>query len=75
MSIGLVSWEATDVVNGEPGYLQVENGCPSVEDMCIGFTQTNWNEEPTLEPTPVLYFNSVDNGSLLEAQFTPVLRA
>ncbi|KAF9220785.1 hypothetical protein BS17DRAFT_820308 [Gyrodon lividus] len=61
----------SEAVDGEHGHLQVVNGCPSVEDISIGFVEPNSDEGPT----PVLYFHSIDNGSLLEAQFTPVLRA
>ncbi|KAF9220773.1 hypothetical protein BS17DRAFT_769099 [Gyrodon lividus] len=59
------------VVDGEEGYLQAVNRCPLVEDMSIGFTKPNSGQEPT----SVLYFKSIGNGALVNAQFTPVLRA
>ncbi|KAF9220779.1 hypothetical protein BS17DRAFT_301487 [Gyrodon lividus] len=61
----------SDVVDGEEGYLQAVNRCPLVEDMSIGFTKPNSNQEPT----SVLYFKSIGNGAFIKAQFTPVLRA
>ncbi|KAF9222751.1 hypothetical protein BS17DRAFT_809357 [Gyrodon lividus] len=61
----------SNVVPGEAGYLQAVNNCPLVEDIAIGFTKPNSDQEPT----SVLYFKSVGNGAFVKAQFTPVLHA
>jgi hypothetical protein len=60
----------SDPRHGLPGYLEAFNETGSVQDIAI----STINPEDS-KPKPVFYFRDVEDGSLVKAQFAPILHA